>query len=102
MWNGEVRMKRCGDRLVTAVRDFRAPAVHVVDFPGLRVNHALLFYAVEKDAEGWRFSAYDPNSPGEPVEVRFDRSHRRFHMAPTPYFVGGWISAYEVYCRGMR
>ncbi len=94
--------EREAEALVEGLKDHRAPAVHVVDFPGLRVNHALLLVGMEEDADRIRFAAYDPNTPGKPVTLRFDRATRRFNMDSTPYFVGGPVSVYEVYCRGLR
>jgi hypothetical protein len=90
------------EALVAGFKYHRAPVVHVVDFPGLKVNHALLLVGVEEDADRIRFAAYDPNTPGIPVALRFARSTRRFNMDSTPYFVGGPVSVYEVYCRGLR
>jgi hypothetical protein len=83
--------------LAAGVRDGRAPVVHLVDFPGLKVNHAAVLCDVRQEGVDWLFQMYDPNTPAVPVELRFDGTRRRFVMAPAPYFVGGDIDVYEVY-----
>lgn len=74
-----------------------APVLHVVDFPHLRINHAILPYAVTETGDALRFEAYDPNKPGTPLELTFDRGRRRFRLAATDYYVGGDVNVYEVY-----
>lgn len=96
---GQVRE---AERMVGRLREGHAVAVHVVDFPGLRVNHALVFHAVEEVPGGWRFRAYDPNLPGQEVELRFDAARRRFRMQAVPYYLGGEVNVYEVYRRWDR
>lgn len=74
------------------------PAVlHIVRFPALTINHALLAYAVESTPEEHRFRVYDPNDPAEPLVLTFDRRTRCFDFPATPYFVGGRVDVYEVY-----
>ena len=90
------------EALAAGVREGRAPVVHLVDFPRLRMNHAVVLFAVETVGADLRFLAYDPNGPGVPVELWFRDAEANFSMQPVPYFVGGPVSAYEVYCRGLR
>ena len=73
------------------------PVAHVVTFPALTINHAVLLHAVRAIAAGLEFDAYDPNSPGSPLTLTFDRSARRFLMPVTRYFIGGPVDVYEVY-----
>lgn len=89
---------READALAAGIRAGRVPVVHLVDFPGLRMNHAVVLCGVTESATGYVFEAYDPNIPGEPVSLYFDRGRRRFVMPPVPYFLGGDIDVYEVYC----
>jgi hypothetical protein len=84
--------------LAEGVRDGRSPVVHVVDFPGLRINHALVLLAVAESGSDYQFQVYDPNTPGRTVELRFDGSRGQFVLAPVPYFIGGDVAVYEVYC----
>ena len=54
-------------------------------------------YAVTETDEALRFLAYDPNNPGTPLELTFDRQRRRFRLPATAYYIGGDVNAYEVY-----
>ncbi len=84
-------------QLAAGVEAGRAPVVHVVVFPHLRINHAILPYAVTQTDEELRFLAYDPNNPGTPLELTFDRQRRQFRLPATAYYIGGDVNAYEVY-----
>lgn len=106
-WRMVLPFTRRGQRreaaaLAAGVREGRAPVAHLVDFPRLRMNHAVVLFGVEQVGSDLRFQAYDPNSPGEPVELWFRDAEGTFSLQPVPYFVGGPVSAYEVYCRGLR
>lgn len=82
---------------------FQAPepagpaVVHVVRFPALTINHALVVYGAESSPDRLTFAVYDPNEPQFPLTLVFDRHTRRFEYPPTPYFVGGRVDIYEVY-----
>jgi hypothetical protein len=106
-WRMVLPFSRRGQRneaqqLAAAIKAGRAPVVHVVDFPHLRINHALLPYAVTETDAGLHFLAYDPNQPGTPLELSFDRARRRFQLAATAYYIGGDVNAYTVYDRAWR
>ena len=73
------------------------PIIHVVDFPGLRINHALLLTNARDSESAILFDSYDPNHPEQPARIRFDRRDRRFYLEPTSYFTGGPVTVYEVY-----
>jgi hypothetical protein len=62
----------------------RPPIVHVVTFPRIDINHALLLFEAEETPLGLRFGAYDPNQPGHPVSLVFDRSRAGFLFPQTP------------------
>lgn len=99
---GRRSQEREAGALLEGVREWRLPAVHLVDFPRLRMNHAVvLFDATETESE-IGFVTYDPNSPGSSVTLTFDKVRRRFVMQPVAYFPGGDVSVYEVYCNGAR
>lgn len=75
-----------------------APAVvHLVRFPALSINHAVLVYAAETRGDRIHFVAYDPNEARAPINLVFDRSRGRFEYPGTPYFRGGQVDVYEVY-----
>jgi hypothetical protein len=83
--------------LVTAIREDRPPVLHLVSFPSLRINHAVLLYAVQATTEEIRFATYDPNSPQEPAWLTFRRAGRTFSFPANNYFRGGEVDAYEMY-----
>lgn len=92
--------EREAEVLLQHVRDWRMPVVHIVEFPKLRMNHAItLFDAVESGGE-IRFRAFDPNSPESPIALNFDKARRQFVMPRVEYFPGGDVSVYEVYIDG--
>ncbi len=89
--------QRMAERLVSDLKQDRPPVVHVVRFPRLTINHALLLYdCAETDGE-IRFAAYDPNTPEKPVTLTFDRATRTFSLPTNFYFPGGRVDVYEIY-----
>lgn len=77
------------------------PIVHIVRFPSLTINHALLIYGCAESDEAIEFRVYDPNQPGKPALLTFDRRQRTFHFARNEYFRGGRVDAYEIYRNGL-
>ncbi len=74
-----------------------APVIHLVRFPQLTINHAVVvFEAIAKDG-GVQFRCYDPNNPERPLEIDYRREDRRFYTPQNDYFVGGRVDVYEVY-----
>jgi hypothetical protein len=71
--------------------------VHVVRFPQLTINHAVVIYDAAEDEKEIRFTTYDPNNPRAPVTLVYDRANRTFLFAANDYFAGGRVDAYEVY-----
>lgn len=94
---GRGHQVRTAERFVAEIAAHDAPVAHVVTFPALTINHALVLYDVVTMPEQFRFTAYDPNSPEAPVSLVFNRRNRRFHLAPTHYFIGDEVDVYEVY-----
>ena len=90
-----------GKRLTDEVRANRPPVVHVVRFPRLSINHALVIFDAAEDAREIRFAAYDPNEPARALTLTFDRSRRTFSFPANDYFAGGRVDVYEVYRRGI-
>ena len=74
-----------------------APVIHVVLFPEQTINHALVIYRVTETADGSRFSCYDPNDPGKPLELSYEATGRQFRFPATKYFSGGAVDVNEVY-----
>jgi hypothetical protein len=74
------------------------PAViHIVCFPSLRINHALVVWGVAEEEGRLRFSVYDPNTPEAPVDLAYDPERRTFTFPPTSYFPGGEVDIYQIY-----
>jgi hypothetical protein len=88
---------RTARRLALSLQSDQPAIVHVIRFPALTINHALLLFSVDSRQGELRFNAYDPNDPGKPIVVAFDHSSRRFYLDQNSYFAGGKVSIYEVY-----
>ena len=85
------------ERLAASIKQNRPPVVHLVRFPSLKINHAVVvFDAIETDKE-IRFAAYDPNAPDKPTILTYDRTNRTFSLPTNLYFPGGRVDVYESY-----
>lgn len=73
------------------------PIVHVLRFPQLTINHALLLFGAEETPAAITFRAYDPNLPEQETLLTYDRASRTFTLPPLPYFMGGRVDTYEIY-----
>ena len=71
--------------------------VHVVRFPSLSINHALVLFDLKERENEMQFAVYDPNSAEQPTQLVYDRLARRFRFPANDYFVGGRVDVYEVY-----
>jgi len=85
------------DQLMAGIKAERGPIIHIVTFPSLAMNHVLLLYEATAAAAEIRFRAYDPNTPGQPAEIIFDRARRTFTIQQNAYFQGGPVNVYEIY-----
>jgi hypothetical protein len=83
--------------LIAAVGQSQPAVAHVLCFPSLRINHAVLVFGAREEPTHIVFEVYDPNTPEHPVELIFDRSTRTFRFPATAYFPGGDVNLYEVY-----
>jgi hypothetical protein len=86
-------------RLAAALDQHRPPIVHLVRFPHITINHAMLLYAYVETPGAVRFAAYDPNQPGEPATLVYEHASRTFRLDRNPYFGGGRVDVYEIYHR---
>jgi hypothetical protein len=89
--------RRTADALFRSIERGHPPIVHVMNFPRIDVNHAMLLYRAAVTTDGIRFHGYDPNRPDVPLELRYEQQRARFVLAPTPYFAGGPVKTYEIY-----
>jgi hypothetical protein len=76
----------------------RPPVVHIVRFPSLAINHALVIIGVDETPEEIRFAVYDPYDPVNSAQLTFNRKQRQFYFPANDYFVGGKVDIYEIYC----
>ena len=91
------QQQRTAERLLGDVQQ-HPQIVHVVRFPSLAINHALLLYAAETTGGQIRFTAYDPNSADSPTTLTFDPSARHFTLPPNTYFPrGGPVDVYPIF-----
>jgi hypothetical protein len=85
------------ERLQRELARGMAPVIHLVRFPQLTINHAVVVYEAVEKAEGVQFRCYDPNDPIRPLEIDYRREDRRFSTPQNDYFIGGRVDIYEVY-----
>ena len=88
-----------GESLLDHLKTRDPVVVHIVRFPQLTINHAVVFYDATEKGDDIDFKIYDPNDPAEPRHVTYKKSERTFFFAANDYFPGGRIDAYEVYHR---
>ena len=91
---------RVARQLIEKLRRQRSAVLHVVRFPQLTINHAVVAYDFSETTATIDFSVYDPNKPEQPAHLTFDRASRTFEFPTNDYFMGGRVDVYEVY-RGL-
>ena len=89
--------ERMAAELVNDLKQNRPPVVHLVRFPALTINHAVLLFDFSETEKEIRFAAYDPNSPETAATVTYDRARRTFTFPTNFYFPGGRVGVYEIY-----
>ena len=88
---------RMAEELLDSVQHNRPAVIHVVRFPSLAINHSLVVYGAKKSPNEIVFEIYDPNDPGKPSPLTFDRATHLFRLPRNGYFVGGRVDVYEIY-----
>ncbi|HZR38393.1 MAG TPA: hypothetical protein VFA75_23690 [Nevskia sp.] len=83
--------------LAAEIRRNRPPVVHLVVFPALSIDHAVLLYGAADTPAGIRYEVYDPNDSARPASLFYDRSRRSFNFPANKYFAGGEVDVYEIY-----
>lgn len=89
--------KSVAEDLLASLKRNWPPLVHVVNFPKLAINHALLVFDAKETENEIRFAAYDPNDMSQPITITFNLAQRRFLFPQTRYFAGGPVNLYEIY-----
>lgn len=83
--------------LMQEIQNHRPPVVHLVKFPQLTINHAILLFDVNETERSIEFMAYDPYEAEHPVKLTFDHATRQFTFGRNPYFIGGRVNVYQIY-----
>ena len=91
------QQQQTAGRLMKEIRNNTTPVVHLVRFPSLTINHAVVLFDAAETAGGIEFSAYDPNAPERPVSLTYDLASRSFFFPTNFYFPGGRVDVYEIY-----
>jgi hypothetical protein len=94
---GPEHQRKTAESLLVSLAEGHPPIVHVVNFPRIDINHALLLHGATSTVEEIRFFAYDPNQPDRTPVLRYDRAQASFFFPRTHYFPGGRVRAYEIY-----
>jgi hypothetical protein len=81
--------KRTAASLVAALNQNYLPIVHIVKFPALTINHAIVLFGMKETVGGLEFEACDPNNAGQPERLTFDRATRTFFLPANSYWPGG-------------
>ena len=85
-------------RQLTELASAHQPAVlHLVRFPQLTINHALVVFDVRETPEGREFRAYDPNRPAAATTLTYTHATRTFTYPQNDYFIGGRVDVHQVY-----
>ena len=87
------------NRLATQLSRGEPLVIHLVRFPQLTINHAMVLYGVRQAGENLEFTAYDPNLPEKPALLTFDAARRSFFLPANNYYPGGNLDVYQVYHR---
>lgn len=85
-------------KLQQSLRQRGITLIHLFRFPRITINHGIVLYDCTEAKTQSEFMAYDPNIPGHPVTLVFDKTRREFTFAPNLYWGGGVLSVMEIYC----
>lgn len=88
---------RTAEALVAALRQNYLPILHLVKFPALSINHAIILFGVTETRQGWKFEFYDPNNPVVPERLLFDRVTRTFILPANACWLGGELNVSHIY-----
>jgi hypothetical protein len=89
--------QRTAEQLRVLVGAGTPTVVHIVRFPGLQINHALLLFDFESSKTGTDFIVYDPNTPDHEILLHYNETSRTFFFPANTYFSGGRVDVYPVY-----
>ena len=90
---------RVADQLQDELKQRRAVVAHLVRFPSLSINHAVLIFEARSGPDQIEFVTYDPNDPSAPTTITYNRRDRTFSLPYNSYFEGGRVDVYSIYDR---
>lgn len=88
---------RTAEHLLSEIRRGASPIIHLVLFPKLTINHAILLFDATQTPRGVVFQAYDPNDPAKPSKITFDATTKIFSFPANRYWIGGELDVIEIY-----
>ncbi|HVT36480.1 MAG TPA: hypothetical protein VHE37_12910 [Nevskiaceae bacterium] len=89
--------ERTAGSLLGEIHAGEQPIVHLVRFPVITINHAVMLYGAVATGSEIAFTVYDPNHPEKPMELLYDRATHTFNFAANNYFEGGRVDVYEIF-----
>ena len=98
---GRHQQEQVAHRLQDEIEQRAIAVVHLVRFPQLSINHAVLMFESKANPGEIQFLTYDPNEPEKPTVITFDRASRTFSLPANAYFQGGRVDVYPIYDRLM-
>ncbi len=96
-WFSHAHQSRIAEQLIDGLRRNWPAVVHVVNFPRLSINHALVVFDSNDTGLEIRFLVYDPNKPSSPVALIYDKGRREFRFDRNEYYVGGPVDVYQIF-----
>ena len=89
---------RTAAALAAALEQNVLPILHLVKFPALSINHAIILFGVAENRQGLEFASYDPNNSVAPERLLFDRATRTFILPANACWLGGEVNVSHI-CR---
>ena len=93
------QQQHVADLIQDELKQRGAVVVHLVRFPQLTINHAVLMFEAQPGPEEIKFLTYDPNDPNTPALITYNRKNRTFQLPWNSYFPGGRVDVYPIYDR---
>ena len=90
--------EQMAEKLKRSLAQHEISLVHLFRFPRITINHGIVLYDIAETKQHVEFAAYDPNIPGHPVKLVYEKTRCGFTMAPNCYWGGGSLSVMEIYC----
>ena len=89
---------RTAGSLAAVLKQNRLPIVHLVKFPALTINHAIVLFRMTETETGLEFESYDPNNSESPEQLAFDRASQTFFLSANACWPGGELNVSHI-CR---